>query len=179
MNPIPPRLPGLLAAPVGPAVCGAGRTNVRRAGCRTSRSHGDRTGGSLTVPSATQAREQVEQTPGGAAVVNAEDHEQTRTVTIKDMLDYVPGVHAQPRHAEELRLSRTFHLRGIGLFQDGIPINLANGSGDFTGHRSPRLPVHRGLQGRQRPEARHCRARRRDPFRDTDPGATPIASSCA
>jgi iron complex outermembrane receptor protein len=28
-------------------------------------------------------------------------------------------------------LSRTHHLRGIGLFQDGIPINLADGGGDF------------------------------------------------
>ncbi|MGB5235719.1 MAG: TonB-dependent receptor plug domain-containing protein, partial [Candidatus Macondimonas sp.] len=96
------------------------------------------TGGSLTVPSATQARERIEQIPGGAAVVDAESYEDTRAATIKDMLDYVPGVFAQPRYAEELRLSirgsglsRTFHLRGISLLQDGIPINLADGGGDF------------------------------------------------
>jgi len=96
------------------------------------------TAGSLTVPSATQARERIEQIPGGAAVVGAETYEDTRAATLKDMLDYVPGVFAQPRYAEELRLSirgsglsRTFHLRGISLLQDGIPINLADGGGDF------------------------------------------------
>ncbi len=46
---------------------------------------------------------------------------------------------AQPRFgAEEARLSirgsglqRTFHMRGIYLLQDGVPITLADGSGDF------------------------------------------------
>src|SRR5262249_19177988 len=40
--------------------------------------------------------------------------------------------------AEEARLSirgsglqRTFHLRGVKLMQDGVPLNLADGSGDF------------------------------------------------
>ena len=96
------------------------------------------TAGSLTVPDAAAAEARIREIPGGAAVVDAETYEDTRAVTIKDMLDYVPGVYAQPRYAEELRLSirgsglsRTFHLRGIGLFQDGIPINLADGGGDF------------------------------------------------
>lgn len=94
--------------------------------------------GSLTVPDAAAAEAHVREIPGSAAVVDAASYEDTRAVTIKDMLDYVPGVYAQPRYAEELRLSirgsglsRTFHLRGIGLFQDGIPINLADGGGDF------------------------------------------------
>lgn len=96
------------------------------------------TASSLTVPDAAAAEARIREIPGSAAVIDAESYENTRAVTIKDMLDYVPGVYAQPRYAEELRLSirgsglsRTFHLRGIGLFQDGIPINLADGGGDF------------------------------------------------
>jgi iron complex outermembrane receptor protein len=45
---------------------------------------------------------------------------------------------AQPRFGEEVRLSirgsglgRSFHLRGVTLLQDGAPISLADGSGDF------------------------------------------------
>jgi iron complex outermembrane receptor protein len=139
MNPMPPWLPGLLAAlaALPPSGAQAEPTPVAPAAVLPEITVTG-TDGSLTVPSATQAREQIEQTPGGVAMVDAEDYEQTRAVTIKDMLDYVPGVYAQPRYAEELRLSirgsglsRTFHLRGIGLFQDGIPINLADGGGDF------------------------------------------------
>ena len=57
--------------------------------------------------------------------------------TIKDVLDYVPGVFAQPKWGEDTRLSiglglsRNFHLRGVELFLDGIPINTADGFGDF------------------------------------------------
>lgn len=93
---------------------------------------------SLTSGGIAQAQEQVKSIPGGAAVVDVKEFENTRAVTIKDMLDYTPGVFAQPRFSEEVRLSirgsglsRTFHLRGIKLLQDGIPINLADGSGDF------------------------------------------------
>ncbi len=54
------------------------------------------------------------------------------------MLDYVPGVFAQPKWGEDTRLSirgsglsRNFHLRGMQLYMDGIPINTADGYGDF------------------------------------------------
>src|SRR5690606_12447386 len=59
--------------------------------------------------------------------------------TLKDALDFAPGVFVQPRFgAEEARLSirgsgiqRTFHGRGIKLLQDGVPLNLADGGFDF------------------------------------------------
>jgi len=93
---------------------------------------------SLTSGGVAQAQEKIKSIPGGAAVVDAKEFENTRAVTIKDMLDYTPGVFAQPRFGEEVRLSirgsglsRTFHLRGIKLLQDGVPINLADGSADF------------------------------------------------
>lgn len=58
--------------------------------------------------------------------------------TFQDALNFVPGVIAQDKAGQEARLSirgsglsRNFHLRGINLYQDGIPINLADGSADF------------------------------------------------
>ncbi|WP_138516150.1 TonB-dependent receptor family protein [Limnobacter alexandrii] len=92
----------------------------------------------LSAASVRVAEEKLSQTPGGTAVVNAESFEAGKAVTIKDMLDFTPGVFAQSRVNEEARLSirgsglsRTFHMRGIRLLQDGIPINLADGGSDF------------------------------------------------
>lgn len=94
---------------------------------------------SLTVPSAKQAEEQINKTPGGVEVVPATRYLDGRATTMKDMLDYTPGVWVQSKYGQEdsklvIRgsgLSRNFHLRGIRLLQDGSPINLADGSGDF------------------------------------------------
>jgi iron complex outermembrane receptor protein len=95
--------------------------------------------GSLTVPTPEQARTDIQRTPGGVAIVRTEDYRTTTpAVTIKDILDYVPGVFVQPKWGEDSRLSirgsslsRNFHLRGVQLFMDGIPINTADGYGDF------------------------------------------------
>lgn len=94
---------------------------------------------SLTVPSAREAEEQINRTPGGVEVVPAERYLDGRATTLKDMLDYTPGVWVQSKYGQEdsklvIRgsgLSRNFHLRGVRLLQDGSPINLADGSGDF------------------------------------------------
>lgn len=93
---------------------------------------------SLTSKNVHDAEEKLKTIPGGTAVIDKKTFENTYAATIKDMLDYTPGVLAQPRFAEEMRLSirgsglsRTFHLRGITLLQDGIPINLTDGSADF------------------------------------------------
>lgn len=92
----------------------------------------------LSAASVRVAQEKLNQTAGGTAVVNAATFETGKAVTIKDMLDFTPGVFAQSRVNEEARLSirgsglsRTFHMRGIRLLQDGIPINLADGGSDF------------------------------------------------
>jgi iron complex outermembrane receptor protein len=95
--------------------------------------------GSLSVPNTAEARAEIEQTPGGVELVPAEAYKtSTPSATIKDALDYVPGVFVQPKWGEDSRisirgssLSRNFHLRGIQLFMDGIPINTADGYGDF------------------------------------------------
>ncbi|QRG05410.1 TonB-dependent receptor [Xanthobacter dioxanivorans] len=93
----------------------------------------------LTVATEAEARAAIERTPGGAEVVPDTAWRDGVSLTIKDMLDYVPGVFAQTKWGEDTRLSirgsglsRNFHLRGVQLFQDGIiPLNSADGGGDF------------------------------------------------
>lgn len=95
--------------------------------------------GSLTVPNTGEARAEMDQVPGGVALVPGSAYQDTTPAsTIKDVLDYVPGVFVQPKWGDDTRLSirgsslsRNFHLRGIQLFMDGIPINTADGYGDF------------------------------------------------
>ncbi|RHW16895.1 TonB-dependent receptor [Sphingomonas gilva] len=84
------------------------------------------------------AIQQVEETPGGADVVAATDYEDKVAVSLRDALAFSPGVYAQPRFGQEVRLSirgsgisRGFHMRGLTLLQDGVPINLADDNGDF------------------------------------------------
>ena len=98
----------------------------------------DRLGGSLTSPTTAQAERELRQVPGSVTVVPDTQFNLQRSMTIKDVLDYVPGVFAQPKWGEDTRfsirgsgLSRNFHLRGVQLFMDGIPINTADGYGDF------------------------------------------------
>lgn len=93
---------------------------------------------SLTVPTVEGARDEINRTPGGVDLVPAEDFREQRVLTPKDMLEYVPGVFAQPDYGEASRLSirgsglaLNFQLRGIRLMQDGVPFNLADGFGDF------------------------------------------------
>ena len=93
----------------------------------------------LTLPNMETARQRINAIPGGANVIDGDGFRDGRVSTLADALAYSPGVIAQPRFgAEEARLSirgsglqRTFHLRGIRLMQDGVPLNLADGSGDF------------------------------------------------
>lgn len=94
---------------------------------------------SLTAPGTAQAQREAAQVPGSVVVIPAESYRfSTPANTIKDILDYVPGVFAQPKWGDDTRLSirgsslsRNFHLRGVQLYMDGIPINTADGYGDF------------------------------------------------
>lgn len=94
---------------------------------------------SLTVPSVATVKKQLALIPGGVNVVDAEDYKRGRATTLKDALDFSPGVFVQPRFgAEESRISirgsgiqRTFHGRGLKLMQDGSPLNLADGGFDM------------------------------------------------
>ncbi|MCW1382427.1 TonB-dependent receptor [Novosphingobium sp. KCTC 2891] len=84
------------------------------------------------------AEEQVAKTPGGADVVSYEDYADRTVVSLRDTLAFSPGVYTQPRFGQEVRisirgsgLSRSFHMRGLTLLQDGVPINLSDDNGDF------------------------------------------------
>ena len=77
-------------------------------------------------------------TPGGAAVITHQDYADKSLVSLRDTLAYTPGVYVQPRYGQEVRisirgsgLSRGYHMRGLTLLQDGVPINLADDNGDF------------------------------------------------
>lgn len=93
----------------------------------------------LTQPDLQSARDQMARTPGGAHVLDADSYRGGRVATLADSLGFAPGVFVQPRFgAEEARVSirgsglqRTFHGRGLKLMQDGVPMNLADGSFDF------------------------------------------------
>lgn len=95
--------------------------------------------GSLSVPTTAEATADIDRTPGAVEVVPGSAYQtSTPAATIKDALDYVPGVFVQPKWGDNSRLSirgsglsRNFHLRGIQLYMDGIPINTADGYGDF------------------------------------------------
>ena len=85
-----------------------------------------------------EAIQKVRETPGGSNVVPGEDFRNREAVSLRDALAFSPGVYAQPRFGQEVRLSirgsgisRGYHMRGLTLLQDGIPINLADDNGDF------------------------------------------------
>ncbi len=99
----------------------------------------DKEGKSLTVPTAAQAKSAAAKTPGGVSVINKADYATGRATTPQDILGWTPGLHVQARDTASLEsrmsirgsgLQRTFHLRGILLLQDGVPINNADGGGD-------------------------------------------------
>jgi iron complex outermembrane receptor protein len=104
--------------------------------------------------SAEESENVARATPGGADVVRHEDYADKSLVSLRDTLAFSPGVYTQPRYGQEVRisirgsgLSRGFHMRGITLLQDGVPINLADDNGDFQ-ELEPiffdRLEVYRG-----------------------------------
>ncbi len=94
-------------------------------------------------PSPLTLREEIEQElrsiPGGVSVTSDDQWNASRGLTVKDMLDYTPGIIAQPRNgAESSRLSirgsglaEQFQGRGLLLLQDGVPLNYPDGSFDF------------------------------------------------
>jgi iron complex outermembrane receptor protein len=85
-----------------------------------------------------EAEREARATPGGADVVGHEDYADKSLVSLRDALAFSPGVYLQPRFGQEVRVSirgsgllRGFHMRGLTLLQDGVPINLADDNGDF------------------------------------------------
>ncbi|WP_295189647.1 TonB-dependent receptor [uncultured Brevundimonas sp.] len=85
-----------------------------------------------------EARALLSRTPGAVAVVASETYQDRYALTFADTLRSVPGVFAQRRWGEEVRLSirgsgigTSAHLRGVLLAQDGVPFNAPDGFGEF------------------------------------------------
>lgn len=86
-----------------------------------------------------EALAELGKTPGGVAVVPAESYLSGRAGTMEDSLKLAPGVFIASRFgSDESRISirgsglqRTFHGRGLMVLQDGVPLNLADGSFDM------------------------------------------------
>lgn len=85
-----------------------------------------------------EARARLARTPGAVAVVSSESYEDRYALSFSDTLRSVPGVFAQRRWGEEVRLSirgsgigQSLHLRGVLLAQDGVPFSAPDGFGDF------------------------------------------------
>jgi iron complex outermembrane receptor protein len=101
--------------------------------------HGEKPGKSLTVATVQAARQELSKTPGGTEVVEADRFLRGRASTMADTFALSPGVVAQSRFgSDEARISirgsglqRTFHCRGLRVMQDGLPLNLADGSFDM------------------------------------------------
>lgn len=87
---------------------------------------------------ARHARADLQETPGAVAVVSREQYADHLATHLGDALHSVPGVYAQRRWGEEVRLSirgsglgNSAHNRGVLIAQDGVPFNQADGFGDF------------------------------------------------
>ena len=86
-----------------------------------------------------EARARLDERAGATTLVDGERYREGRVGNPADALGQAAGVFVQPRFgAEESRLSirgsglqRTFHGRGLIVLQDGVPLNLADGSFDF------------------------------------------------
>ena len=95
---------------------------------------------SLIQPDIKQATDDISQTAGGVEIVDSEKIREGRVATFTDSLGMASGVYVQSRFgSEESKLSirgsglqRNFHGLGLKLMQDGIPVNLADGSFDFV-----------------------------------------------
>ncbi len=94
--------------------------------------------GTLTSPGVEEVKRAFSLMPGAVAVVPAEVYKDTYATNLEDTFAFTPGVFASKRYGQEIRLSirgaglsRGFHLRSIELLLNGVPLNLADGSGDF------------------------------------------------
>ena len=94
--------------------------------------------GTLSAPSVAQQKQVVNAVAGSVAFIDAKDYAKKYANNLVDVLQDTPGVFVQTRYSQEVRLSvrgsaisRGFHTRGVEILQDGIPFNLADGSGDY------------------------------------------------
>jgi len=84
-----------------------------------------------------EAREAIDRTPGGVALIGEEEIEESLGTNLKDVLEFTPGVLVRPRDSgtsEESQISirgsglrNNFHVRGVNILLDGFTLNNADG----------------------------------------------------
>ena len=85
-----------------------------------------------------EARERLERTPGGVALVPETRIERTRAATLEDTLSMIPGVYVRARGVGEepqinvrgSGLRNNFHTRGVNVLIDGFAFQNADGFSD-------------------------------------------------
>jgi len=89
-------------------------------------------------PAVKSTRARLSRTPGAVAVVARESYDNTYALGLFDTMKNVSGVFAQKKFGEDSRFSirgsgigNNIHNRGAWLAIDGVPVNQADGSGDF------------------------------------------------
>jgi iron complex outermembrane receptor protein len=89
-------------------------------------------------PVVARARDRLSETPGAVAVIASEAYAGRYAVGLTEAVRDVPGVYAQKKFGEDARLSirgsgvgNANHNRGTLLAQDGVPLNEADGYGDY------------------------------------------------
>lgn len=89
-------------------------------------------------PAVALARKRLSETPGAVAVIASEAYANRFALGLNDTVRDVPGVFAQKKFGEDTRLSirgsgigNANHNRGTLLAQDGVPLNEADGYGDY------------------------------------------------
>ncbi len=88
---------------------------------------------------AEAAKIELERVPGSTQLVRRSEIQQTAANNIKDVLNFTPGVLAQPRYgSDELQISvrgsglrNNYHLRGVNILVNGMPYGDADGFSDF------------------------------------------------
>lgn len=96
-------------------------------------------GESLTLPAPEVQARELMAVPGGTNLIDESRYRSGRTATLDDMLLGQPGVLTHLRGGgDEMKISirgsgldRNYHLRGIRLLQDGVPMNQADGNADY------------------------------------------------
>ena len=80
----------------------------------------------------------IDSTPGGIGFVDEKEIEDSRANTLKDYLNYVPGVIVRNRYADDSQviirgsgLRNNFHMRGVTLLMDGFVYGNADGFSDL------------------------------------------------
>lgn len=85
------------------------------------------------------ARVELDRVPGSTALVQRREIQNTLATNLKDVLNFTPGVLAQPRFgSDETQLSvrgsglrNNYHARGINILINGLPYGDADGMSDF------------------------------------------------